>query len=83
MAIATDSRPVGEPSRERDKRPRILAAAQQVFAEQVPSIPLFYPVYNYFVDKTVQGVSLGILFDSSSRFANVHEWYVKTKRLSQ
>ncbi len=55
---------------------------QQIFAEQVPSIPLFYPVYNYFVDKTVQGVTLGILFDPSSRFANVNEWYVRTRRLS-
>ncbi len=54
---------------------------QQVFAEQVPSIPLFYPVYNYFVDNTVQGISLAVLFDLSSRFANVHEWYVKTRRL--
>lgn len=56
---------------------------QQVFAEQVPGIPLFYPVYNYFVDETVQGISLGVLFDPSSRFANVDEWYIKTKRLSQ
>ena len=34
MATATDSRPAGEPGRERDKRRRILAAAQEVFAEQ-------------------------------------------------
>ena len=34
MATATDSRPAGELGRERDKRRRILAAAQEVFAEQ-------------------------------------------------
>jgi AcrR family transcriptional regulator len=34
MATATNSRPAGEPGRERDKRRRILAAAQEVFAEQ-------------------------------------------------
>jgi TetR/AcrR family acrAB operon transcriptional repressor len=34
VASAADSRPTGEPGRERDKRPRILAAAQAVFAEQ-------------------------------------------------
>ena len=34
MATATDSRGAGEPGREKDKRPRILAAAQEVFAEQ-------------------------------------------------
>jgi peptide/nickel transport system substrate-binding protein len=54
---------------------------QQVFAEQVPSIPLFYPIYNYFVDKTVQGIGPGVFFDPCSRFSNVHEWYVKTRRL--
>ncbi len=34
MVTATDSRSAGEPGRERDKRRRILAAAQEVFAEQ-------------------------------------------------
>ena len=34
MATATDSSSAGEPGRERDKRARILAAAQEVFAEQ-------------------------------------------------
>ena len=34
MATATDSRATGECGREKDKRPRILAAAQEVFAEQ-------------------------------------------------
>jgi len=33
MATATDSRAAGEPGRENDKRSRILAAAQEVFAE--------------------------------------------------
>jgi len=53
---------------------------QQIFAEQVPSILLFYPVYNYFIDKDVKGVSLGVLFEPASRFANVQQWYVKAKR---
>jgi AcrR family transcriptional regulator len=34
VASTTASRPAGEPGRESDKRARILAAAQQVFAEQ-------------------------------------------------
>jgi AcrR family transcriptional regulator len=34
VAIATAARPAGEPGREKDKRRRILAAAQEVFAEQ-------------------------------------------------
>ena len=34
MATASDSREAGEPGRQKSKRPRILAAAQEVFAEQ-------------------------------------------------
>lgn len=53
---------------------------QQIFAEKVPSILLFYPVYNYFVDKEVKGISLGVLFEPASRFANVHQWYIRATR---
>ncbi|MGD0205256.1 MAG: peptide ABC transporter substrate-binding protein, partial [Dehalococcoidia bacterium] len=63
-----------------EQRKALYREFQQIFAEEVPSILLFYPVYNYFIDKEVKGVSLGVLFEPASRFANVHEWYVKVKR---
>jgi peptide/nickel transport system substrate-binding protein len=63
-----------------DQRKALYKEFQQIFTEQVPSILLFYPVYNYFIDKDVKGVSLGVLFEPASRFANVQEWYVKAKR---
>jgi peptide/nickel transport system substrate-binding protein len=63
-----------------EQRKALYKEFQQIFAEQVPSILLFYPVYNYFIDKDVKGVSLGVLFEPASRFANVQEWYVKAKR---
>jgi len=64
-----------------EQRKALYREFQQMFAEEVPSILLFYPVYNYFVDNDVKGVSLGVLFEPSSRFANVHQWYVKAKRI--
>jgi len=63
-----------------EQRKALYGEFQQIFAEEVPSILLFYPVYNYFVDKDVKGVVLGVLFEPASRFANVHQWYVKAKR---
>jgi peptide/nickel transport system substrate-binding protein len=63
-----------------EQRKALYREFQQIFAQEVPSILLFYPVYNYFVDKEVKGVSLGVLFEPASRFANVHQWYVKAKR---
>jgi peptide/nickel transport system substrate-binding protein len=62
-----------------ERRKALYGEFQRIFAEEVPSILLFYPVYNYFVDKEVKGVSLGVLFEPASRFANVRQWYVKTK----
>jgi peptide/nickel transport system substrate-binding protein len=65
-----------------EQRKALYREFQQIFAEEVPSILLFYPLYNYFVDKDVKGLSLGVLFEPASRFANVHQWYVRTKRIS-
>lgn len=66
-----------------EQRKSLYREFQQVFAEAVPSILLFYPVYNYFVDRDVKGITLGVLFEPASRFANVHQWYIKEKRVSQ
>jgi peptide/nickel transport system substrate-binding protein len=62
-----------------EQRKALYREFQQIFAEEVASILLFYPIYNYFVDKDVKGVVLGVLFEPASRFANVHQWYIKAK----
>lgn len=54
---------------------------QAAFSDEVPSIPLYYPVYTYVITRSVQGVSLGVLYDTSSRFENVREWYKVTQRV--
>lgn len=61
------------------ERARLYRNFQVVFADQMPGLPLYYPVYNYGVDKQVQGVRMGPLFDSSDRFATVAEWYLFAK----
>lgn len=66
-----------------EQRKALYREFQQVFAEAVPSILLFYPVHNYFVDKDVKGITLGVLFEPASRFGNVHQWYIKEKRIGQ
>jgi ABC-type transport system substrate-binding protein len=40
----------------------------------VPSIPLYYPVYTYFVSDEVKGIQLGTLFGVSSRFRDAYKW---------
>ncbi len=53
---------------------------QVVFDEQLPALPLYYPVYSYGVDKSVQGVRMGPLFDSSDRFDTILDWYFAVTR---
>lgn len=50
------------------------------FVEEMPALPLYYPVYNYAVSAEVQGVSMGPLFDPSDRYANITSWYLMSKR---
>lgn len=49
---------------------------QVVFSEELPALPLFYPVYTYSVSQQVQGIQLGPLFDSSDRFTTITDWFL-------
>jgi peptide/nickel transport system substrate-binding protein len=47
---------------------------QEVFADELPSLPLYQHTFTYVIDKHLQGVGQPVLFDSSSRFCDVREW---------
>ncbi len=47
---------------------------QEIFATELPTLPLFQRTYTYVIDRHLEGVGLPVLFDSSSRFANVRDW---------
>ncbi len=50
-----------------EERTRLYNNFQVRFASELPSLPLFYPIYNYAVDEQVQGVTMGPLYDPSDR----------------
>ena len=54
---------------------------QERFGDEIPSLLLYYPSYTYAVNKNVKGIELGVLFNPSSRFTNVKDWYINTKRV--
>lgn len=58
------------------ERTRLYRNFQVIFADELPSLPLYYPVYNYGVDRSVQGVRMGPLLDTSDRFATILNWYL-------
>ena len=58
------------------ERGRLYRNFQVVFEEDMPSLPLYYPVYNYAIDYLVQGVSIGPIYDSSDRFNTINKWFL-------
>ena len=62
------------------ERARLYRNFQVVFTEDMPSLPLYYPVYSYGVDVQVQGVQVAPLYDISDRLALIDEWYLVTRR---
>jgi peptide/nickel transport system substrate-binding protein len=63
-----------------NERIRLYHNFQYLFAEENPALPLFYPVYNFAIDKQVQGVTVGPLYSTSDRFAEISSWYMVSKR---
>ena len=61
-------------------RERLYRNFQVVFGKELPSLPLYVPVYSYGVDSQVQGVQVGALYDSSDRLATFPTWYLLTRR---
>jgi peptide/nickel transport system substrate-binding protein len=61
-----------------NERARRYRNFQVRFSSELPALPLFFPVYSYGIDKQVNGVSIGPLFDPSDRFNNITSWYLIT-----
>lgn len=63
------------------ERARLYRNFQVLFMRDMPSLPLYYPVYSYAVDAQVQGVQVAPLYDFSDRFALITDWYLVTRRV--
>ncbi len=64
-----------------EERKQLYARFQELFAEEVPSVVLYHPLYAYAMNGRVKGVDTGPLYDTSSRFGNVKDWYLLTQRV--
>jgi peptide/nickel transport system substrate-binding protein len=65
------------------ERERLYNNFQVRFSQELPALPLFYPVYTYAVSAEVQGVRLGPLFDTADRFNSINSWFLVTRRVSE
>jgi len=58
------------------ERAKLYRNFQVIFSEELPALPLFYPVYNFGVSSSIQGVRVGPMFDQSDRFWNISDWFL-------
>ncbi len=69
----------GRTSNSFGRREEIYTEFQELFSDEVPSIPLYTSSLIYVQTSSLQGVRFGFLANAGARFAQVPEWYFKTR----
>jgi ABC-type transport system substrate-binding protein len=62
-----------------DRRQELYAEFTDVFLEGAPSVAVYHDTANYAQRATLHGFETTVLFSPTSRFHNVHEWYLNTR----
>jgi peptide/nickel transport system substrate-binding protein len=57
------------------ERQRLYKNFQVRFFDQIPALPLYYPVYTYGVSSDVKGVRIGPIFEPADRLDTISDWY--------
>ena len=63
------------------ERKTALEEFQNILIEDAPVVFLYNPDYLYLVDKEIKGIETKTIVDTSKRFTNIENWYIKTKRV--
>jgi len=66
----------------RDARRAHYVEFQRVFAEELPALLLYYPVYTYGVRDKIRDVQIGPLNTPGDRYRSLANWYSVTKRVT-
>lgn len=81
--LASDSIEQARVTTDLAERTRLYHNFQAIFAEELPALPLYFPVHNYGVSEQILGVTMGPLFDTSDRLMTITEWYLTTSHNQQ
>jgi len=60
-------------------RTKLYRNFQVLFQEELPSLPLFYPIFNYGVRDTILDVNIGPIYQASDRLNKINAWYILTE----
>lgn len=52
---------------------------QNILTKELPAIFLYSPTYSYILNKKIQGFDITNIYLPRDRFANVEDWYIKTR----
>ncbi len=66
---------------DQEQRKALYQQFQTIFADELPALPLYYPVYTYGVSSRVNNVQIGSINDPSERFRSFAEWYIDSRRV--
>ena len=68
---------------DRNERKELFGEFQRIFAEDIPALLIYHPVYSYaFVDRNLGGVQMQqLLVDPADRFMTLPDWFVHTERV--
>jgi peptide/nickel transport system substrate-binding protein len=74
-ALLNEARGLASPTR----RVELYREFQEIFAQEVPAIPLYVPTVIYVQDASLSGVRIGRLAEPGERFWQVQEWFLRTR----
>ena len=63
-------------SQDLEERAKLYRNFQVIFTDELPALPLFYPVYTFAVDQSIQGVRVGPMYESSDHLWNITDWFL-------
>jgi len=66
---------------DRDKRQELYYEFQEIFAQEVPALPLYVPIYTYGVDERIHDVQIGPLMYPFDRFHSISDWWIVPRRV--
>ncbi len=65
----------------RERRRELYYEFQEIFAQEVPALLLYVPVYTYGVDERIHNVQIGPLVYPSDRFRTISDWWIVPRRV--
>lgn len=64
-----------------EKRMEKYKEMQKIMLSDTPAIFLYFPSYTYVLSRDVSGFSGTVIIEPSSRFSDISDWHIKTKKI--